>query len=188
LPEVSAEPVHQISTGVYQRRLNHLTIMTRSALVGIIHEKTLDSPSSFFDNGEAITLMSTDTDGLEDIATMFHETWAETFGLLIGIAQLAAEVGWIWPLPLVFIACKSSSSSALSQLPTRCFTYYYGFMGDSIFTRESLCGKTPPTSSKGMERGDAAPRGCYQLHAELDEARQDARLPGPSRPPHSGAS
>lgn len=81
--------------------------MTRSALVGLIHDKTMKSPSIAYDDGEAVTLMSTDADGLDGIAEMAHETWAQILEVLIGIRLLASQVGWIWPLPLFLIYCKS---------------------------------------------------------------------------------
>jgi len=61
--------------------------MTRSALVGLIHDKT-------------------DADSLDGIAEMFHETWAQIIEVVIGVILLASEVGWIWPLPLFLIFCK----------------------------------------------------------------------------------
>jgi ATP-binding cassette, subfamily C (CFTR/MRP), member 1 len=93
----------QTSTGVYQHTLNRLSLMTKSALTGLIHDKAVHSPSSEYEDAEAITLMSTDVDGLEGVTGMFHETWAQCLEVMIGIALLAREVGWIWPLPLVLI-------------------------------------------------------------------------------------
>lgn len=81
--------------------------MTKSALVGLIHHKTLSSPSIAHDDGEATTLMGTDVDGLGGVAEMFHETWAQCVEVVIGVVLLAREVGWIWPLPLVLIYCES---------------------------------------------------------------------------------
>jgi ATP-binding cassette subfamily C (CFTR/MRP) protein 1 len=80
--------------------------MTRSALVGLIHDKILKSPSITYDNGEATTLMSTDAESLDGIAEMVHETWAQVIEVLIGVRLLANQVGWIWPLPLFLIYRK----------------------------------------------------------------------------------
>lgn len=63
----------KLSTAVYQHSINKLKLMTRSALVGLIHDKTMKSPSIAYDNGEATTLMSTDADSLDRIAEMVHE-------------------------------------------------------------------------------------------------------------------
>ncbi|KAK5626723.1 hypothetical protein RRF57_002438 [Xylaria bambusicola] len=90
----------------YQHSLNRLKLMTRTALVGIIYNKTLELPSIAYDTGEATTLMSTDTDGLETIAEMVHEIWAQVLEVLIGIGLLADQIGWIWPLPLFLIYCQ----------------------------------------------------------------------------------
>lgn len=91
---------------IYEHKINKLTLMTRSALVGLIHDKAMKSPSIAYDNGETTTLMSTDADSLKDIGEMVHETWAQVIEVLIGVILLASQVGWIWPLPLFLIYCK----------------------------------------------------------------------------------
>jgi ATP-binding cassette subfamily C (CFTR/MRP) protein 1 len=63
----------------------------------------MNSPSMLYEDGEVTTLMSTDVDGLEGIAQMFHETWAQILEVLVGVVLLSKEVGWIWPLPLLLI-------------------------------------------------------------------------------------
>ena len=80
--------------------------MTRSALVGLIHEHTMKLPSVLYDNGAATTLMSSDGDSLHGIGEMVHEIWAQILEVFIGIGLLAGQVGWVWPLPLFLIYCK----------------------------------------------------------------------------------
>ncbi|EDN95157.1 hypothetical protein SS1G_11032 [Sclerotinia sclerotiorum 1980 UF-70] len=92
-----------LSTAVYQHFINRLKLMTRSALVGLIHEKTMNSPGMSYDNGDATSLMSNDAESLDAIAEMFHQTWAQVIEVLVGISLLATQVGWIWPLPLFLI-------------------------------------------------------------------------------------
>jgi len=99
----SSANLFEISTAIYQHRLNRLKLLTKSALTGLIHHKAMEMPSVFYDNGEAVTLMSSDVDGLDGIAEMFHETWAQTLEVAIGVCLLAGEVGWFWPLPLFLI-------------------------------------------------------------------------------------
>jgi hypothetical protein len=83
--------------------------MTRSALVGLIYNKIMNSPSMAYDNGEPTTLMSTDAESLDGIAEMVYETWAQVVEVLIGVRLLANQVGWIWPLPLFLIYRKCIS-------------------------------------------------------------------------------
>ncbi|KAM0171092.1 hypothetical protein ACHAPF_008462 [Botrytis cinerea] len=104
-----------LSTAVYQHRINRLKLITRGALVGLIHEKTMESPSIAYDNGEATTLMSTDADSLDGIAEMVHETWAQVIEVLIGVGLLAIQVGWIWPLPLFLIYLCSHMSRFVAK-------------------------------------------------------------------------
>lgn len=80
-----------------------LKLMTSSALVGLIHEKVLESPSSSYNDSEAYTIMSTDTKSLEGVAEMIHEIWAQAVEVVIGVILLAREIGSIWPLPLLLI-------------------------------------------------------------------------------------
>ncbi|KAK9424055.1 putative ABC transporter [Seiridium unicorne] len=104
-----------LSTATYQNCLNRLKLMTRSALVGLIHDHTMKSASVAYDNGAATTLMSTDADTLEGIGEMVHEIWAQVVEVVIGIILLAGQVGWIWPLPLVLIYLCSHMSRFVAK-------------------------------------------------------------------------
>ncbi|KAI1756695.1 putative ABC transporter [Xylaria castorea] len=109
-----------LSTAKYHHSLNRLKLMTRSALVGLIHEKTMNLPSVAYDTGEATTLMSTDADSLDGIAEMIHEIWAQVVEVLIGIRLLANQIGWIWPLPLFLIyLCSHMSRFVAKHLQLR---------------------------------------------------------------------
>ncbi|KAI1109282.1 putative ABC transporter [Nemania sp. NC0429] len=109
-----------LSTAAYQHSIARLKLMTRSSLMGLIHDKTMESPSVTYDNGEAITLMSTDADSLDGIAEMLHETWAQVVEVLIGIWLLAGQVGRVWPLPLFLIyLCSHMSRFVAKNLQPR---------------------------------------------------------------------
>ncbi|KAI0129811.1 putative ABC transporter [Xylariales sp. AK1849] len=92
-----------LTRAAYQLRLHKLQLMTRSALIALIYDKTLKSPGLSYDDGEATTLMSTDAESLDQSGEMLHETWAQVVEVIIGIMLLASQVGWIWPLPLFLI-------------------------------------------------------------------------------------
>lgn len=62
------------------------------------------------EDGEAITLMNTDAEGLEGIAEMFHEIWAQVLEVVIGMTLLARQVGSLWLL-LVFLIFRKSSNN-----------------------------------------------------------------------------
>lgn len=167
----------QLSTSVYQHRINRLKLMTRSALVGLIHDKTMKSPSVAYNNGEATTLMSTDADSLDGIAEMIHETWAQIIEVLIGIGLLASQVGWIWPLPLFMIYCKYNPS------PFRLDTEMC-----SMFAYESIRCKTPTAPSKSLESSNTEPHSCHKLRVEHNESCQNAWNPTQPGPSHSRTS
>jgi ATP-binding cassette, subfamily C (CFTR/MRP), member 1 len=98
----------QISKAMYQHRLNRLKIMIRGAVVGLINRKMLNQRCINYDDGRAVTLMSTDAENVGQSAEMLHETWAQVIEVLLGTVMLAREVGWISPVPLVIIFCKFS--------------------------------------------------------------------------------
>ncbi|KAK4233232.1 P-loop containing nucleoside triphosphate hydrolase protein [Achaetomium macrosporum] len=102
-----------VSTAAYQHRLNKLRVVTKSALIGLIYDKTISLPAH--DNNEAVTLMNTDTDGLDGVPEMFHEIWAQILEVVIGILMLFREVGWIWPLPLILIFLCSRMSRFVAK-------------------------------------------------------------------------
>ena len=81
-------------------------MVTKSALVGIIHDTTMNLPTAAHGNNDSVALMSTDADGLDELPEMLHETWAQTLEVVIGIILMSREVGWFWPLPLILIFCK----------------------------------------------------------------------------------
>lgn len=155
--------VLQLSTTMYHHRINRLKLVTRSALVGIIHTKTMESPSIAHDNGEATTLMSTDADSLDGIAEMVHETWAQVIEVSIGIRLLSLQVGWIWPLPLFLIYC-------LYLAPTICWILKFC----SMFIYESICCKTFTASANGLEcRNTESYRGDQLFHRRYESHQDD---------------
>ncbi|KAL1902690.1 hypothetical protein Sste5346_001133 [Sporothrix stenoceras] len=87
------------STAIYRHLLNRIEIMFRGALVGIIHQKALTGRSHAYDDGKALTLISTDAVELEGSAEVLHEMWAFCLEAVIGFSMLAMEIGWLWPLP-----------------------------------------------------------------------------------------
>ncbi|ETS86194.1 hypothetical protein PFICI_00022 [Pestalotiopsis fici W106-1] len=104
-----------VSNAAYQNALNRLKLMSRSALVGLIHEHTMKLASVAYDNGAATTLMSTDADSLEGIGEMIHEIWAQVVEVLIGTWLLAGQVGRFWPLTFVLIYLCSHMSRFVAQ-------------------------------------------------------------------------
>lgn len=98
---------------MYQHRLNRLQTMIRGAVVGLINRTSLDQPSSGYSDARAVTLMSTDANGVCQTARFFHETWAQIIEVVVGITMLGREVGWLCPFPLVLIFCQCSQDMLL---------------------------------------------------------------------------
>lgn len=136
--------------------------MTRSSLVGLIHDKILKLPNLAYENGEATSLMSNDAESLDGIAEMVHETWAQVIEVLIGIRLLATQVGWISPLPILLIYCRYF-------IPTLWLVTKFC----SMFTYESICCETFAASSKGLEYRNTKSYSIDQLFHRFNESHQN---------------
>ncbi|PSR92117.1 P-loop containing nucleoside triphosphate hydrolase protein [Coniella lustricola] len=104
-----------LSTVLYQGALARLQVQTRGALVSLIYAKLLDASTDTYDSGRAVTLMSTDVDGLSGVSQMFHELWGHVLEVLIGITMLYRLVSWLWVVPLILIFFCSRVSKYVAQ-------------------------------------------------------------------------
>ncbi|KAI9742905.1 MAG: hypothetical protein M1818_003634 [Claussenomyces sp. TS43310] len=66
--------------------------MIRGALVGLIHNKSMLVKSDVYEDGRAVTLMSTDTENITNTVEMFHETWARVLEVLLVIIFMCSRV------------------------------------------------------------------------------------------------
>ncbi|KAI0133901.1 ABC transporter [Xylariales sp. AK1849] len=104
-----------ISKAMYQHRINRLQTMIRGAVVGLINRKSLDQQSSGYNDAKAVTLMSTDANGVCQSARFLHETWAQIIEVIVGTIMLGREVGWLCPAPLVIIFFCSRMSRYVAK-------------------------------------------------------------------------
>lgn len=85
--------------------------MIRGCLVGLLYNKSLTMNLDDLDCGRAVTLMSTDVDGVSNSGEIFHEIWAQAIEVLVGMTLLAQQVSWFWPVPLIIIFCKTPATA-----------------------------------------------------------------------------
>ena len=97
----------KIVSSRYEHQLNRLNVMTRAALIGLIYEKTLNTPYTTYKDFSAVTLMSTDADSLGNVSDMFHEAWSQVLEVGVGVTLLAQQIGWFCLVPLLLISGKS---------------------------------------------------------------------------------
>lgn len=92
-----------MSGPTYQHQINRLRVMTRGALISLVHHQSLHMSTTGFKDSEALTLVSSDIDNIESFGETFHETWARLLEVIIGTMLLAAQIGWFAFLPLVIV-------------------------------------------------------------------------------------
>jgi ATP-binding cassette subfamily C (CFTR/MRP) protein 1 len=81
-------------------------VIARGALIGLIYQRSLHVRNTSYEDGNAVTLMSTDVDNVQGVGEMFHETWAQLLEVIIGTSLLATQIGWLWPIPFIIIMCE----------------------------------------------------------------------------------
>lgn len=89
--------------------------MVRGALIGLLHDHALNTRGSSEENGRVITLLSNDIGNVENSGEMFHGTWSQFLEVVVGTLLLAREVGWLWPVPIIFIFCVLPHLSPASR-------------------------------------------------------------------------
>ncbi|OOQ83629.1 putative multidrug resistance protein [Penicillium brasilianum] len=109
-----------MATSSYRHKLNRLQMVTRGALIGLIHARSLRVENSHSQDGKALTLLSADVDSVDSFAEMFHETWAHVVEVLVGTSLLARQIGWFSPLPLLIVfGCSRMSAYVAKHLQGR---------------------------------------------------------------------
>lgn len=142
--------------------------MIRGAVVGLINNKSLSQQSNAHDDGRAVTLMSTDAESVEQAASMFHETWAQVVEVALGMAMLARQVGWAFPVPLIIIFCELLGPSPSAQ-------HQAANILRSLLQNESISGQKPPGHAKGLDGGYPETHRHDHIHACFHEEFEDAR-------------
>lgn len=67
--------------------------MLRGSLVALIFDKTTTLPFEMLDQSAAITLMSTDIDGIASGASNWNDIWADVLQVGVGVYLLERQVG-----------------------------------------------------------------------------------------------
>ena len=105
-----------IGDAQYQHRLYRTNTMLRGALVGLIYDRTLLIQDGVYDESAAITLMSTDVDGINGTIERLFEVWAPFLEVAIGIYLLANELGWVCIIPILVVALCTIGSTWIAKL------------------------------------------------------------------------
>ncbi|QGA21426.1 hypothetical protein EYB26_009136 [Talaromyces marneffei] len=106
-----------VSGPTYQHQINRLRVMTRGALISLVHHQSLHMSTTGFKDSEALTLVSSDIDNIESFGETFHETWTRLLEVIIGTMLLAAQIGWFAFLPLVIVfGCSRVSAYVAKHL------------------------------------------------------------------------
>ncbi|RDW89784.1 hypothetical protein BP6252_01816 [Coleophoma cylindrospora] len=99
-----------VSKGMYDIRMDRLSVSNRMAMVGLIHNRCFTIKDGVFDDSVAVTLMSNDAEGIQFSGFIFHEIWSQLIELGVGIYLLATELGWVCTVPLLIVALTSQAS------------------------------------------------------------------------------
>lgn len=85
--------VIQLSRVIYNHLLFQLITILRGGLVSLIYRKTVDLDTASAKDGAAVTLMSTDVDGIATGIQEMHEIWASVVELTVAVYLLERQIG-----------------------------------------------------------------------------------------------
>lgn len=143
--------------------------MIRGVLIGLLHQHILEARGNDIDDGKVVTLMSNDISNLANSGQMFHETWAQLMEVVVGTSLLARQVGWLWPIPIVFIFGEPLLTRTLRIMIDR---------GCSVLASKPPCCATSQAQTRQVEHGNADAYLGDKLHVGSYEEYQDARHAG----------
>lgn len=84
--------------------------MIRGALTGLLCNYILEARGEDEEDAKIVTLISNDISNVETSGEMVHETWGQASEVVLGTFLLARQVGWLWPVPLIFVFCNLGPS------------------------------------------------------------------------------
>lgn len=108
-----------ISRGWYSHYKNQIMTSVRGILIGAIYRKTLRLGADDLANGAAVTLMSTDVNGVERLITLSYESWARLLEIGSGIGILGKFIGPSCVFTLIPAIVAAICSSQLARVISR---------------------------------------------------------------------
>ncbi|OBT93873.2 hypothetical protein VE01_08497 [Pseudogymnoascus verrucosus] len=103
-----------ISRCLYNHLIYQLITILRGGLASLIFQKSMELSAAAADYGAAITLMSTDIEGIADGIKEMHEIWANVFELGVAVYLLQLYIGsacFIAVIPAVVCSIVTSYST-----------------------------------------------------------------------------
>ncbi|KAB8254971.1 P-loop containing nucleoside triphosphate hydrolase protein [Aspergillus pseudonomiae] len=90
----------------YRQRFSRVSTLFRGAMIVLIHDRTLTLQDDLYTESAALTLMSTDVDGIIEHLENMNDIWARTIEVTIGITLLGTQLGATCIVPLLLtLAC-----------------------------------------------------------------------------------
>ena len=104
-----------ISNGFYYQMTYRFVTSIRGSLCSLIYTKTLELSSTALDGSVAVSLMSTDTEGICQSAATLHELWASPFESTVAIFLLYRQLGFAALAPVAVAIIATAGMFHLAQ-------------------------------------------------------------------------
>ena len=96
----------QISNVIYKHKIFQLIVAIRGSLVTAIYEKSLNLMDRAVEGSAAVSLMSTDVEGIATNMQSVHEVWASLIELGISIFLLQRQIGVVVMVTIGITICR----------------------------------------------------------------------------------
>ncbi|KAJ3481004.1 hypothetical protein NLG97_g7928 [Lecanicillium saksenae] len=155
-----------IVKGWYNHFKNQIMTSIRSVLIGSIYHKSLKLDEGELGNAAAVSLMSTDVNGVERLITLCYESWARLLEVGAGIAILGKFIG---PSCLLVLIPAVLSTICSARLAAR-------LRGTRKVWNEHIEARVGITSNVLAQMKDVKMMGLAPSLAKMLQEKQDAEI------------
>ncbi|RAL16008.1 uncharacterized protein BO97DRAFT_421249 [Aspergillus homomorphus CBS 101889] len=126
------------SNAIYKHKNFRMITMVRGGLISLLYDKTMRVDVENITDSAAITLMTTDIDGIATNWVNVHEIWASPLDVGIGIFLLERKLGVACIAPVALALISTSGSTQIAKMMRRRQDRWLGAVQKRVSLTSSL--------------------------------------------------
>ncbi|PYH48181.1 ABC transporter-like protein [Aspergillus saccharolyticus JOP 1030-1] len=126
------------SNAIYKHKTFRMITMIRGGLISLLYDKTLKLNVESITDSAAITLMTTDIDGIATNWVNVHEIWASPLDVGIGIYLLKRKLGVACVAPVALALISTFGSAQIAKMMRGRQGYWLGAVQKRVSLTSSL--------------------------------------------------
>ncbi|KAH8423784.1 uncharacterized protein LDX57_001542 [Aspergillus melleus] len=139
-----------VSNVHYKQRFSRVVTVFRGAMIYLIYNKTLTLQDGLYTGSAALTLMSTDIDGIIEHLENFNDVWARTVEVALGLSLLGIQLGATCVVPLVLMLVCLGGQKIVANTIGKNQQNWNLQIQDRVKTTSSVLGSIKATKISGL--------------------------------------